>query len=181
MTDLDFITDTKLRKTVEDSIEHTYVLLKETKEDSKSARYKEETYRVIVLYTVAVIETVLLYLYKRSGEGMTSIDYKFIKTLPSEYCHSSEIGSKVVVAVQKITNKPEHKIGMQDLVSFFKDKKVMKKETVDKLISINDIRNTFHLSKSRDGMVCDIEQVEVALKMLVYVILDVHKTVSIKK
>ena len=122
MTELDFITDITLRRTIEDSVEHTLVLYKETKEETKSKLYKEETYRVIVLYTAAIIEAVLLYLYKKHGEEMTYLDYKFIKQLPLEYRHVGSAGSLVVVAVQKSVKKAEHQIMMSDLVAFLRRK-----------------------------------------------------------
>ena len=177
MTDLDFITDAALRRTIEDSVEHAYVLYKETKEDSKSTLYKEETYRVIILYTVAVIEAVLLHLYKKYGEEMTYLEYKFIKQLPPEYRHASDPKSPLVVAVQKNVKKAEHQITMSDLVAFFKEKKFMKPETAENLLRINNLRNTFHLNKPRAGVICDIAQVESALQMLVHVIQNAPKSI----
>jgi len=170
MTDLDFITDSTLRKTIEDSIEYTSVLFKETEEESKSTLYKEETYRVIILYTIAIIEAVLLYLYKKSGDEITYFEYKFIKQLPSEYHHTKESNFSVIIAVQKSVKKAEQQITMKDLVDFFTERKFMKKDTADKLMHINGLRNTVHLSKPRDGVICDVAQVESALSMLVYVI-----------
>lgn len=181
VNDLDFITDAGLRQTIENSTEYMYALSEEAKEKEKSDLYKEETYRVIMLYTVSVIEAVLLYLYKKHEDEMTFLDYKFVQPLPSEYGHSSNTNSRVVVAVQKREKMAEHKIGMGDLVCFFKERNLMKKETAEQILQINDLRNTFHLSKPRDKAVCDIVQVESALKLLVYVIQNAPKSVLKKR
>lgn len=177
MNDLDFVTDAGLRRTIENSVEYMYALFEEIKEKEKSDLYKEETYRVIILYAVSVIEAVLLYLYKKHADEMTFLEYKYIQTLPPEYHHLSNADSRVVVAVQKREKMAEYKVGMSDLVDFFKERKLMKKETAEQVLQINDLRNTFHLSKPRDKAVCDIAQVESAIKLLVYVIQNVQKSV----
>ncbi len=175
--ELDFISDDTLRKTIEDSIEYVYVLMEESKKEDKSILYKEETYRVIVLYIVSVIEAILLYLYKRQNDKITYIDYKFINLLPEDYQHVSDCESRVIIAIQKITEKFDHQIGMFELVSFFKEKKFMKKETAEEILKINNLRNTLHLNKPRDESVCDIFQVEVSLKLLVYIIKRASKSI----
>ncbi|MDO8743182.1 MAG: hypothetical protein Q7J30_01310, partial [Candidatus Azambacteria bacterium] len=60
---LDFIQDNELRKTIENAIQYIYIIFDQAK-DSKSELYKEETYRVIVLYVISVIEAILLYVLK---------------------------------------------------------------------------------------------------------------------
>ena len=169
MDALDFINDAELRKTIEGSIEFTYALLEESKRKRNSRLYQRETYRVIVLYAVSVIEAVLLFLYKKSGEEMTFADYKFVQKLPPEFRRVGSEASAVVVAVQKIQNKAEHQIGIKELTEFFKKKGWMAKE-MDRLLPINDLRNTFHLFKPRGERTCSIRQVEASLKLLVDVI-----------
>ena len=61
MNELDFISDATLRKRVEDSIEYIYVLFDDAKK-TENKLFQEETYRVIVLYVVSIIEAILLYL-----------------------------------------------------------------------------------------------------------------------
>lgn len=175
--ELDFITDNTLRKTIKDSIEYVYILSEESKKEDKSILYKEETYRVIILYIVSIIEAILLHLYKKHSEKITYIDYKFINQLTKGYGHTSDRESRVIVAVQKIIEKSEYQIGIFELVSFFRDKKVMKKETAEEILSINNLRNTLHLNKPRNEAVCDITQVESALKLLVHVIERVPKNI----
>src|SRR3990167_8531906 len=127
--ELDFITDNILRKTNEESVEYVHVLSEESKKEDKSVLYKEETYRVIILYIVSIIEAVLLYLYKRQSDKITYTDYKFISPLHEDYQHARDRESPVIIAVQKTIEKVEHQIRMFELVFFFKEKKFMREET----------------------------------------------------
>lgn len=169
MQDLDFIKDTKLRKTLEDSIEYIYTLFEQSKENQQNQLYKEETYRVIILYVISAIEAVLLYFYKERGEKIESIEYKYVQTLPESYVNNNKKGLPVVVAVQVKIEKEEHQIGLHDLITFFKNKNLIQEKTADNILELNDVRNTFHFSKPRVKN-CDIERVESALKLLVHTI-----------
>lgn len=169
MDDLNFIEDKELRKTLEDSIEYIFALFKQSKDISQKEIYREETYRVIILYVVSVIEAVLLYFYKVRGEKIVYTEYTFVQTLPLEYEHREKIGLPVVIAVQEKLNKKEHQIGLHDLVIFFKTKKLIQEKTADDILELNDVRNTFHLSKPR-AKNCDLKRVEAALNLLVHTI-----------
>ncbi len=81
MAGLDFIKDTALRKTLEDSIEYIYALFEQSKIAGQKKLYQEETHRVIILYVVSAIEAVLLYFYKVRGEKIEYTEYKFVQTL----------------------------------------------------------------------------------------------------
>ena len=76
MYDLEFIKDKKLRKTLENSIEYILALLRQLDEKKRKQLYKEETYRVIILYITAAIEAIFLYLYKERKE---KISHRFRK------------------------------------------------------------------------------------------------------
>jgi hypothetical protein len=167
MRDLDFIKDKNLRKTLEDSIEYIYILFEQSRNDEQKELYKEETYRVIVLYVVSAIEAVLLYFYNERGEKIERLEYKFVQPLLPEYEHRGKTGLPVVVAVQEKVNKQEHQIGLHDLVTFFRTKKLIQEKTVNDILELNDVRNTFHFNKPRVRN-CDRKRVESALKLLVY-------------
>lgn len=169
MSDLDFIQDLELRKTMTDSIEFIYALLAQSKDNGQKDLYKEETYRVIILYVVSAIEAVLLYIYKTRGEKIPYLDYKHIQILPKEFEHKDKIGSPVIVAIQEKTDRQDFQLGPRELVNFFKDKKIIEETIATEILELNDTRNTLHFSKPRTKK-CDLTQVESALKMLVYVI-----------
>lgn len=167
MNDLDFIKDKELRKTLEDSIEYIYALFEQSKDSEQKELYREETYRVIILYVVSAIEAVLLYFYKMRGEKIEYLEYKFVQTLPPGYEHREKINLPVVVAVQEKLEKQEYQIGLHDLVIFFRAKKLIKENTASDILELNDVRNTFHFSKPR-AKNCDLKRVEFALQLLVY-------------
>jgi hypothetical protein len=167
MSDLDFIKDKELQKTLEDSIEYIYALFEQSKDDKQKALYREETYRVIILYVVSAIEAVLLYFYKERGEKIEYLEYKFVQTLPAEYAHRAKVGLPVVVGVQEKVEKQEYQIGLHDLVMFFKSKKLIQEKTANDILGLNDVRNTFHFAKPR-AKNCDLKRVESALRLLVH-------------
>ncbi len=166
MNTLDFIEDTDLRKTLEDSIEYIYALYERSKTE-KNDLYKEETYRVIIVYVISAIEAVLLYLYKVRGEKLEYNDYKYVQFLNNKYIHKDKPNLTVVVAVLERVEKQEYQISLHDLIMFFLEKKLIQKSTADDILEKNDIRNTLHFSKTRTKK-CDLSKVEEAFKLLLY-------------
>lgn len=177
MSDLDFIKDEDLRNTLDNSIEFIYVLHKRSKDEGQNKLYQEEIYRIIILYVVSVIEAVLLYFYKVRGEKIEYTEYKCVQTLPPEFENSKKRGLPVVVAVQEKTEKQECQIGLHDLVTFFKAKKLIQEKTANDILELNDLRNTFHLSKPR-AKSCDLKRVETALQLLVHTIKRAPKSLQ---
>jgi len=183
MSDLDFIEDAELRKTLENSIEYISTLFKQSKDTEKEQTelYKEETYRVIILYVVSAIEAVLLYFYKVRGEKITYPEYKFVQILPEQFLYKEKEGSSVVVAVQETMEKKEHQIGLQDLAIFFKGKKLILEKTAIEILELNSLRNTFHFNKPRTNFTCDLKRVESALELLVRTLQNAPKALAVKK
>lgn len=169
MEDLDFIKDSELRKTIEDSIKYVYALFEQSKSTEQKELYREETRRVIILYVISAIEAILLYFYKVRGEKIEYLEYKFVQNLPPEYEHIRKMGLPVVIAVQEKLEKKEHQIGLHDLVAFFKTKKLIQEKTASGILELNDVRNTFHFSKPR-AKNCELKQVEAAFQLLVHTI-----------
>lgn len=179
MSDLGFIKDVDLRKTLEDSIEFIYVLRERSKYVGQNKLCQEEICRIIILYIVSAIEAVLLYFYKDRGEKIEYPEYKFVQLLPPEFGHSEKVGLPLVIAVQEKVERQEYQIGLHDLVIFFKDKKLMPGEIADDILELNDVRNTFHFSKSRIKS-CDLGRVERALQLLVYTLEWAPKALYLK-
>lgn len=180
MHNFDFITDKVLRKTIEDAIEYIQILFEESKKKSQNNLYQEETYRVIILYTVSIVEAVLLYVYKVRGGEIALLEYKHVNTLPKSYKYQGEEKSPVVIAIQKSIKRYDHQIGLFDLANFFESKKLMVKDTSSSILKLNNIRNTFHFSKSREAIKCDSAQVESAFKLLLHIIQKAPKVLAKK-
>jgi hypothetical protein len=174
--DLAFITDAALRQRVEDAIEYIYTLYEESKGSDKNDLYRTETYRVIILYTISIIEAVLFYLYERKGMTIKKLEYKEKQSLPTKYLHSDTKG-RVIIAVEKSSEKSESEISLKELIQFFVTNKVLKKETAEKLHEIMRTRNSVHLRQKGHGS-CSVEQVEESLDFLVYVLTHAPKSLS---
>lgn len=166
---LTFIKSTSLQKTIEDSIEYINIIFNSAREN-ESKIYKEETYRVIILYVVAIIEAILLYIIKERGEKITSSVYKDPNKIYEKIKHSEFPDGTLVLAVKTEVIKDEKTIGVQDLVNFMKKNKLMKPKTAEEILTINDIRNTFHLTKSRNNASVETDRVEEALALLMKII-----------
>lgn len=176
---LTFIKSKALQKTIEDSIEYMNVLFGSTKDSAKDA-YKEENYRVIILYVVAIIEAILLYVLKERGDSVTILSYK----IPSEICkkvkHEDYPNDIFVTAIQCREIKPEQQVGVQDLVSFMGKNGLMSDETAQGILEINNIRNTFHLNKPRANIKLELKKVEKAFSLLYKIIEGAPKAIAKK-
>lgn len=179
MTDLEFIKDKELRKTLKDAIEYIYALFDQSKKYEQNKLYLEETYRVIILYTVSAIEAILLYFYKTRGEKLEHPEYKFVYPLPTEYAHSGKPHSPVVIAVQELVEKRDRQLGMGELVAFFRRKNLILKKTAEDILDMNDVRNTFHFNKQR-ARACDLGRVEKALQLLIHTIRNAPRALETK-
>ena len=178
--ELDFIQDNELRKTIEDAIQYIYIIFDQAK-DSKSELYKEETHRVIILYVISVIEAILLYVLKSRNEQITYTEYKYPTPLPEEFSHSKIPKNPVIVAVQKEQIKTNSQIGLVELVNFMKDGGLMKEQFAREILNANDIRNTFHFTKSRSQIKCEVGVVEKSLEILVKIIKNAPKAIVFTK
>ncbi len=178
--ELDFIQDNELRKTIENAIQYIYIILDQAK-NSESELYREETYRVSILYVISVIEAILLYVLKSRNEQIAYVEYKYVTSLPKEFSHSEISKSPVIIAVQKEQIKTNNQIGLVELVDFMKDGGLIKEQFAKKILNANDIRNTFHLTKSRSHIKCEIGAVEKSLKLLVGIIKKAPKAIVFKK
>lgn len=167
MTELGFIQDASLRKTIENAINFVYGLFDQSKKEEQSDLYKEETYRVIILYIISTIEPVLLYFYKQQPDRMERIEYKYKHVLPAEFTHIQKSASRIIIAIEEKGSKEDHAIGLFDLIMFFKARKLIIEKTAHSILELNEIRNTFHFSKSRKTS-CDISKVEEAFQLLVH-------------
>ncbi len=173
---LSFIKSKSLQKTIEDSIDYMNVLF-DYAEDNKNDTFKEETYRVIILYVVAVIEAILLYVLKERKENITTLAYKN-PTEITRVKHKDYPKGKFVTAIQIKETKKDQQIGVQDLVGFMKQNKLMSKETADGILEINDIRNTFQLNKSRVSIKVEVKKVEKSFALLRKIIKGAPKAIA---
>lgn len=171
--ELAFITDLVLRQRIEGSVEYIYALYENTKSNEERTLYHTETYRVIILYTVSIIEAVLFYIYEKKNFEICKTEYKDIVHLPESYKNINSANKssdgRVVIALEKISSKKESEIALKELVEFLTIKKVLKKETEQELLKIIKTRNSVHLRQSTRHN-STIADVDASLDLLVYVL-----------
>mgnify|MGYP001569630270 FL=1 len=115
---LDFVEDGELRKIIEDAIQYIYIVFDQTK-NSDNDLFKEETYRVIILYIISVIEAILLYVLKTRNDQIKYTEYKYASSLPKEFYHSESPKDMVIIAVKKEQIKTDSQIGLVEFGRFY--------------------------------------------------------------
>lgn len=173
--DLDFITDSVLRQRIEDSVEYVYTTLELSKDATKNETFRSETHRVIILYIASIIEAVLFYLYVKREVHIPKEEYKKVHEIGNGYINTEVPSGKVIVATVRMVNKKESEISFKELVTFLEAQEVLKNETSMKMISLFNMRNSFHLRKQQE-LPCTIADVEKYLELLLYTLTNVAKS-----
>lgn len=170
--DLLFISDVPLRKKIIDAIETISGLYLVEQDTKYPTALTKEIRRVIVLYAASIIETLLLYLYGKEKISELKIEYKEVHTLPTQF--QLEPNAKFVIAKQTETPKLERELMLDTLLKIFSQRKVISKDLEAKIKKAKDIRNTFHLSKSRTGIRIDSKIVQISTEAVYETVLSVQ-------
>lgn len=167
MDGLNSIEDKDLNTKIKNSINYSLALFELSKNKEHNDLFREETYRVIVLYAISCIEGILFYFYKSRSEKIEALEYRHVHALPGEFCLKGDDKKPLVVAAQMKVEKIQ--IGLHELVVHFEGLKLIQKDTAKKLRDLNGIRNTHHLAIERKKK-CEIADVENAFYLLNYTI-----------
>lgn len=173
---LNFITDIAIRNKIQVAIETSSFLFLMERDNKFDTGTSKEVRRIIILYAASIIEAILLYLYKKGKFSIEKVHYSDVYTLPSVYQLDSK--STLIVAKQFKKERHEREIMLDVLVELFFDKKIIGKSLKLKIDTARNIRNTFHLSKSRKGISCNIGIVNIANDAVLGAILVVTKYLS---
>jgi len=144
--DLVFIGDVELREKIEQAIEtisELYLL-------QQQSFLKKELRRTMILYAASVIEAVLLYLYKQQNSSALKTEYKDVYPLPKSY--QKDNAYTFVVAKQFDTVRSDRELQLDTLLNLFRKQGHISKSLALKIEKAKNLRNTFHLSKSRRGI-----------------------------
>lgn len=171
--DLLFISDGSLRKKIIEAIETISGLYLVEKDSKYPKELTKEVRRIIILYSASIIEAVLLFLYKKKKYRIENIIYKDIYQLPSKFQLESK--SKVIIAKQEKIVKSERELMLDVLLRYFTDNKVISESLEEKIKKAKDIRNTFHLSKSRTGLLTGPKIVQVSTDAIYETILIIKE------
>lgn len=161
--DFSFISDTALRKKIDDSVGYIVTLSEELVHQHKKP-FTAETCRVIVLYAHSIIEALLHEAYQNHEEVISFVEYKDVNELSKKYKHNDIPDGEIVIATRIAREKLERNIGFHELVDFF-DSKMLTTETVERMKTMNDLRNSFHLRKG-GRVTCTPKDVEESLQLL---------------
>ncbi len=165
--ELDFVRDTILRQRIDDAIGYIYALYEESKNEQRNDSYRTETYRVIILYIVSIIEAILHYIRELRGDEITKVEYKDKITINSAY-KSRNTEGPVIMAVECKVAKTESEINLRELVQMMEGT-VLTPQTAARITELARMRNSVHL-RQRNARACTVEDVEEALQLLVHTI-----------
>ncbi len=161
--DLLFIKNVALRRKIEQAIAAS-VFFRLQAQAAGSPEFTKEMFRISLLYIAAIIEAMLLYVYKDCNFSDTEREYKFPHAIPQEFQHDKR--GKIVIAIEVDTKRHERALHLGFLATYIQKERVISTQITERIRRVNDIRNTFHLSKSRQGMRCTSQSVEEATKTL---------------
>jgi hypothetical protein len=121
---LDFIEDLDLRNRIQDSLNYVLILYRDATSHGREDVYSRETFRVLILYIVSIIEVLLFYTMKKKDHKIFFYDYKDIFVLPKEYTKDT-----LVLTLKNQKEKINSTIGLKELVDFYGNKNVLKKKS----------------------------------------------------
>lgn len=163
-------TSEHLPERVKNALEFIFVLYDETK-TLANPKHKTEKYRTIVLYTISVLEAVLFAAYESKARKIKKCEYRRKQALPKNYICVDDTGKKyegtLIMALEQYVEKSEPEISFQELVKHLQTENVLKKETAERILKVNTLRNMFHFRKHGTHE-CTVEDVEEALALLEY-------------
>lgn len=145
----DFVKNVELRKNIIDSIpflSYLWLLASANKEGNT-----QEMFRTFILYNASIIEALLLDYCQTHGIIFTKVEYSNDCELSASYqLHidgNKYQKGKIVISTRHEIEKRGRDITFVDMIE--KLKGFLDKELVNDIRELNDIRNTFHLSKER--------------------------------
>lgn len=169
--DLLFITDIPLRKKIIAAIETISGLYLVEQNNKYPAELIKEIRRIIVLYAASIIEAILLYLYIKEKDISSKVDYTDVHILPSSF--QKDPSFKMVVAKQIQVPRAERELMLDVLLKIYSEKKIISTSLEQKIKKAKDIRNTFHLSKSRVGLPVSLKVVQLSTEAIYETIVSV--------
>lgn len=167
--DLYFISDITIRNKIVEAINtmSEFYLIEQAGiyPDSLS----KEIRRVIILYSASIIESLLLYIYKAKEFSLNKTEYKDVQVLIDSY--QLDPTYKIVIAKQIKTTRNEREIMLDNLLKLFVNEKIITPSLEKKIKKAKDVRNTFHLTKSRSGLQCSKKSVNTSIDAVYNVVI----------
>lgn len=137
-----FITPKLLRDNIVESVEFAgflWVLAQEV-----DAEQQDEMTRTIILYNIAIIEALLLFWTKKQRIKFYEEKWSHSSVLPNEFQNPDRT---MVIAYYTKTERAESRIWLHELI--MKNSEFLGPALRKKVSDLQNIRNTFHLSRKR--------------------------------
>jgi hypothetical protein len=143
--DFNFITPKSLRMNVVESVKFaTFLWILAQKIERE---FQDETLRTVILYNIAVIEALLLFRIKKEKISFSDPEYKYVTALPNSYKIN---GADLIVAHRVMKVRGESRIWLYEMIK--KQEKFLGKNLSEEITDLQNIRNTFHLSRKRASL-----------------------------
>lgn len=141
-----FVTPKAFRTNIVESVEFVawlWVLAQKIEE-----KYQDESVRTVILYNMSIVEALLLFWAKKHKKKFFEDKYTDKHTLPTTF--QGATGKELLVVHFSRVEKNDTRVWFHDLIA--EGKQLLGKDLHDRVIDLQDIRNTFHLSKARRGL-----------------------------
>lgn len=141
-----FVTPKAFRTNIVESVEFVawlWVLAHEIED-----KYQDEMVRTVILYNMSIAEALLLFLAKKKKKKFFEDKYTDKYTLPTALQGAPD--KELLVAHFSKVEKSDTRVWFHDLIA--ESKQLLGKDLHDRVIDLQDIRNTFHLSKTRRAL-----------------------------
>ena len=141
-----FVTPKAFRTNIAESVKFVvwlWVLAQKIEQE-----YRDESVRTVILYNMSIVEALLLFWTKKKKKKFFEDKYTDKYTLPSAL--QGTIDKELLVAHFSKVEKSDTRVWFHDLIA--ECKQLLGKDLHDRVIDLQDIRNTFHLSKTRRAL-----------------------------
>jgi len=141
-----FVTPKAFRTNIVESVEFVawlWVLAQKIEE-----KYRDESVRTVILYNMSIVEALLLFWAKKKKKKFFEDKYTDKHILPTEL--QGVTNKELLVAHFSKMEKDDTRIWFHDLIA--EGKQLLGKDLHDRVVDLQDIRNTFHLSKTRRAL-----------------------------
>jgi hypothetical protein len=162
-----FITPKSLRNNITESIEFAgwlWILAQKVE-----PKYQDEMVRTIVLYNIGVIEALLLFRAKRQKIKFFEDLYPHATCLPEPF---QKTDYELIISYRHKKEKNESRIWLNELI---KEQKLFLDSLHDEIVNLQNIRNSFHLSKPRSGL--SLERASISFDIVLKLAMSIQKEI----
>lgn len=147
----DFIVDRELRRNIVSSVRFLAVLQAVAQQAEQD--YRPEYYRTIIVYAASIVEALLYYAAQSTNAEILIEEYKYAQEISvgGHVQMKEPVGSVLIAAIRVKRPRKTAELTFSELIKFFEQEKFLSSSLANRIKRLHDIRNTFHLAKTRKG------------------------------